>query len=371
MTDDDRAALTDDLRRADAEYQRAFLLGEHAEAARVASLIARGWVRRPAPLPSASDEGVAGALDVERLRRAMASLREAFEAGWWARDRAGEHVGSDRGYAGVPIDPTTIHDDSCCASRGCHLVCSHLCGTDLHVCDGTDHRATPAASPEAAASPEGGHGMTVIEGHNHTTDGYPTYPVFRDACPKGCDTARAKEIEANIASGRPNLSVHDVFVEVAAMQATGRLPAASPEPPADAYHGHDSFYEGCEECIAASSGAAASPEQGGLTLPTTTDELEKAYNRGWADGHRHGLDAGQPVIDALGRRVSQLEAAASPGDERLREAAARAADFLDHLAEYEQRHLSHVECGGEPGLHDPLIVEASRLRSALDREAGR
>jgi len=84
---------------------------------------------------------------------------------------------------------------------------------------------------------------------------------------------------------------------------------------------------------ATSSEAAALPgEQAEMTLPTTTDELKKAYNRGWADGHGRGLDACQPVIDALGRRISELEAAASPGDERLRELAAEAAQYGSTLA---------------------------------------
>ena len=66
-------------------------------------------------------------------------LREAFEAGWLARDKAQPHVGSPRGYAAEPVDPRHSHDASCCASRGCHPICSHLCGTDLHTCDGTPH----------------------------------------------------------------------------------------------------------------------------------------------------------------------------------------------------------------------------------------
>ena len=57
------------------------------------------------------------------------------------------HIGSPAGYAAYPLDqphPTRewtaiSHDVGCCASRGCHQVCSHLCGTDLHTCDGTPH----------------------------------------------------------------------------------------------------------------------------------------------------------------------------------------------------------------------------------------
>ena len=60
-------------------------------------------------------------------------LREAFEAGWLARDKAKDHVGSERGFAAEPVGPTLVHDESCCASRGCHPVCSHLCGTDLAI----------------------------------------------------------------------------------------------------------------------------------------------------------------------------------------------------------------------------------------------
>ena len=64
--------------------------------------------------------------DVEELRR-------SFEAGWLARDKAQPHVGSPRGYAAVPVTPTVDHDVSCCVRRGCHPVCSHKCGTDLHT----------------------------------------------------------------------------------------------------------------------------------------------------------------------------------------------------------------------------------------------
>jgi hypothetical protein len=58
----------------------------------------------------------------------------------------------------------------------------------------------------------------VERGHNHTTGGLPTYPVFRDACPLGCDAVRAGEIAAN-AGRRPNLAVVDPFAESAAMLA--------------------------------------------------------------------------------------------------------------------------------------------------------
>lgn len=71
------------------------------------------------------------------------AMRDAFEAGWVARDRALPHVGSPAGYAAEPINLTIVHDQACCASRGCHPVCSHLCGTDLHICDGTDHAHDP------------------------------------------------------------------------------------------------------------------------------------------------------------------------------------------------------------------------------------
>ena len=79
---------------------------------------------------------------------------------WWDGYEAGQkvdantlhlgrasHVGAPTGFAAYPLDqphPTTewkviSHDTACCASRGCHKVCSHLCGTDLHICDGTPH----------------------------------------------------------------------------------------------------------------------------------------------------------------------------------------------------------------------------------------
>jgi hypothetical protein len=52
------------------------------------------------------------------------------------------HVGGE-GYAAVPIEEGITHDPHCCAARGCHRVCSHLCGTDLatHGC------CKPAAQP--------------------------------------------------------------------------------------------------------------------------------------------------------------------------------------------------------------------------------
>ncbi len=43
----------------------------------------------------------------------------------------------DVALLGVPIDAAIKHQAACCASRGCHPVCSHLCGTDLEVEGGT------------------------------------------------------------------------------------------------------------------------------------------------------------------------------------------------------------------------------------------
>ena len=48
-----------------------------------------------------------------------------------AEHRPKDHVGSPEGYAAVPIVHGIKHDPHCCASRGCHGVCSHLCETDL------------------------------------------------------------------------------------------------------------------------------------------------------------------------------------------------------------------------------------------------
>lgn len=55
------------------------------------------------------------------------------------------HVGSPAGYASEPIRTDITHDAGCCASVGCHMVCSHLCGTELHTCDGTPHTEQEAA----------------------------------------------------------------------------------------------------------------------------------------------------------------------------------------------------------------------------------
>lgn len=54
-----------------------------------------------------------------------------------------------------------------------------------------------------------------------------------------------------------------------------------------------------------------------------------------------------------------------PATSGLLAAAKRASAFLTHLADFDARGLSHVECGGEPGRHDQLAVEAARLRAAL------
>lgn len=68
----------------------------------------------------------------------------------------------------------------------------------------------------------------VERGHNHTTAGLPTYPVFREACPLGCDALRAGEIAANTGR-RPNLAVVDPFAEVAAMRALDAIEAEAAE----------------------------------------------------------------------------------------------------------------------------------------------
>ena len=59
-----------------------------------------------------------------------AAFTSGFEAGWETASAQRPHVGSGLGYAAVPVT-AVVHDDACCATRGCHPVCSHLCGTDL------------------------------------------------------------------------------------------------------------------------------------------------------------------------------------------------------------------------------------------------
>lgn len=88
---------------------------------------------------------------------------------------------------------------------------AHQYDLTCRVC-GQNGTVSVSVEPQYAAP-------TVAPGHNHTTDGYPTFPVFRDACPLGCDAARADEIAAISASGRPHLSVVDPFREAAAMKA--------------------------------------------------------------------------------------------------------------------------------------------------------
>lgn len=43
----------------------------------------------------------------------------------------------------------------------------------------------------------------------------------------------------------------------------------------------------------------------------------------------------------------------------------RASYLLDHYVEYERRNMSHVDCGGEPGIHEPLSIEAANIRAFL------
>ena len=88
---------------------------------------------------------------------------------------------------------------------------AHQYDLTCRVC-GQKGTVTVAVEPQYVAP-------LVERGHNHTTDGLPTFPVFRDACPLGCDAVRAGEVAAISASGRPNITVVDPFTEVAAMRA--------------------------------------------------------------------------------------------------------------------------------------------------------
>jgi hypothetical protein len=44
---------------------------------------------------------------------------------------------TETGAIGFPIG-TDLHDASCCASRGCHAVCSHGCGSCSCFCHDAD-----------------------------------------------------------------------------------------------------------------------------------------------------------------------------------------------------------------------------------------
>lgn len=57
------------------------------------------------------------------------------------------------------------------------------------------------AAPEAGLREEP---WRPLDGHNHDGEGYPTFPVFRVACPQGCDAASAP-----LPDGRPRSVVID------------------------------------------------------------------------------------------------------------------------------------------------------------------
>ena len=71
-------------------------------------------------------------------QRSLLEHADALDSAWSVSAKP-MHVGGE-GYAAVPIEPGIVHDPHCCAARGCHGVCSHLCGTDLatHGCCGTE-----------------------------------------------------------------------------------------------------------------------------------------------------------------------------------------------------------------------------------------
>jgi rubrerythrin len=89
----------------------------------------------------------------------------------------------------------------------------------------------------AATSAGDADGLDAERGHNHTTDGLPTYPVFREACPLGCDAVRAGEIAAN-SGKRPNIAVVDPFAEVAAMDAVEHARARAASVDDEGVHEH-------------------------------------------------------------------------------------------------------------------------------------
>jgi hypothetical protein len=79
----------------------------------------------------------------------------------------------------------------------------------------TERRAAPA-TPEPARSGEE-EPYRVEPGHNHTTAGLPTYPVFRAACPLGCDKPLPPTEQIEVTPGRfsprPRMLVVDPIAE--------------------------------------------------------------------------------------------------------------------------------------------------------------
>lgn len=73
------------------------------------------------------------------------------------------HVGNPSGLAALPLaDVSPIqHDAGCCASRGCHQVCSHLCGTKFYV-----GGVTQAAAQSTLSAPS----FTADEARQHARE---------------------------------------------------------------------------------------------------------------------------------------------------------------------------------------------------------
>lgn len=113
-----------------------------------------------------------------------------------------EHVGSPSGFAAYPLNQpkpvggsweTTSHDAGCCASRGCHKVCSHLCGTSLHVCDGTTHlsgHVSPIEFPFAFVSHPTDPTITEIASRAIVRDAFEQGRRFERSFPNALEVER-------------------------------------------------------------------------------------------------------------------------------------------------------------------------------------
>ena len=117
--------------------------------------------------------------------------------------------------------------------------------------------------------------------------------------------------------------------------------------------------------------AARAPASGGwdretLAAALLDSDLIRRYDEYSRDAHPETMRP-MPLRELALTWADAILAAL--GDVRLpetglREAAERAARFLDHLDEYDHKGWSHVGCGGEPGRHAPLGIEAAALRAA-------
>ena len=185
----------------------------------------------------------------ERLREALLALADEMdEADVMSGPGTGEYADRIReALAAAPVDrdglltplqrevaeaPACVRCERAITTLGDLYRCASCNGAFHLTCIHEHFGWTVNGAPDAerhAAPVDRELTFTVVEGHNHTTDGLPTYPVFRDACPQGCDAVRAGEIAANTGR-RPNLSVHDPFAEVAAAQAVVRAALSAPEP---------------------------------------------------------------------------------------------------------------------------------------------